>query len=337
MSETVRLCMIGAGRHSSANIYPYFHFLDGAEVVANADLDLSRAASAARAFGVPRSYADYHEMLDAEKPDGVLVCVNKEFHAGVAVELMDAGFHVYTEKPNAPSLAAALEVLEAQRRTGRICMTAYKKRFAPAYRKAREVIASEGFGEPSLLTVLRTKGYNPERDDPAAEYLLDWGCHVIDLVPWLFGRVRQVTALMTPGKTNSYAVSFLFATGAVGQLAITNRTGGCWEEVTAAGTNMMCARVWNSIEMCAYSGDQPVCGHRPSFTHGATHGSVEQGFVGELREFADAIRELRTPEADIGSTVHTVAIYEAILESVAAGGAVTDVPETPAAVEPKAS
>ena len=72
-------------------------------------------------------------MLEREKPDGVVVCVHADFHARVAIEAMEAGFHVYTEKPPALDLAQCREVLATQRRTGRVCMCAFKKRFAPAY------------------------------------------------------------------------------------------------------------------------------------------------------------------------------------------------------------
>ena len=38
-------------------------------------------------------------MLDEQRPDGVLVCVNSSFHAKVSLELMEMGYHVYVEKP----------------------------------------------------------------------------------------------------------------------------------------------------------------------------------------------------------------------------------------------
>ena len=87
----VRLCMIGAGRHSSRNMYPYFHYLEDTQVVANADLDLAKAERIAAPFGIPRSYTDYVEMLDREQPDGVMACVSAAFHAEVAADVMRRG------------------------------------------------------------------------------------------------------------------------------------------------------------------------------------------------------------------------------------------------------
>ena len=127
--RNIKLCIIGAGRHSAANIYPYLHHLDNARVVANADLDIEKAKSIASSFGIPNSYEDYREMLEKERPRGVIICVGGEFHARGAIDIMRLGFNVYTEKPPAPSLDMARQVLETKRETGRICMTAFKKRF----------------------------------------------------------------------------------------------------------------------------------------------------------------------------------------------------------------
>jgi predicted dehydrogenase len=215
-----------------------------------------------------------------------------------------------------------MAILAAQRKTGRIAMTAFKKRFAPAYQKARKIIASGDFGAPALLTVLRTKGYSPQNDSGQADYLLPWGCHAIDLVTYLFGNVAQVSALQSAGTTHAYAVNLCYANGALGQLAVTDRAGPVWEEATAIGGNMMTVRVQNSIQMTAYKGDQPCAAHSPEFSCGSKQGAVEQGFVGELQEFADAIAEGREPESNIVQATHSMAVYEAIKRSAQSGSIV---------------
>jgi predicted dehydrogenase len=326
MAEDIRLCMIGAGGHASWNIAPHLHIVHGARVVANCDLDVDRARRTAGRFGIERSYTDYREMVEKEAPDGVIVCVGPDFHWRAAIDLMECGCHVYTEKPNARTLEQSRKVLAAQRRTGKVCMVGYKKRYAPAYAKARDIVASAEFGAPSLLTVFRTKGFNRDNDDPADGYLLDWGCHGVDLVPFFFGHVAEVHAFTTPGSTNSYAVSFRFANGAVGSLCISNRAGHIWEEVTAVGGEMVTVRVRNSMFMEAHRADQPFAAHLPEFCSGARTSAIEQGFALELQAFVDAIRGGGEPPSTIAEATHTMAIYQAILQSAAEGNAVT-VPE----------
>jgi predicted dehydrogenase len=326
--DEIRLCIIGAGGHASRHIYPNLHVLEGTAVLANCDLDEGRARRIAAPFAIPRSYVDYRGMLEAERPDGVIVCVGPGFHARVSCELMEAGFHVYTEKPNAETLEQSARALEVSRRTGRICMVGYKKRFAPPYVRAKEIISGEEFGGPSLLNVYRTKGHNPERDDPNEPYLLPWGCHALDLLHFLFGPVERVHALTAEGTTESYAVAVGFRNGAVGTLALSNRPGGdIVEETTAVGRGRMRVVVERSLDMTAFRDGRSVAEYRPEFATGAYDGEDVQGFTGELREFVAAIREGREPESGIASATHTMAIYDAVSRSAASGEA-AEVEET---------
>ncbi len=311
--ERVRLCMIGAGNHSSTNIYPYFHFLaDRAEVVANCDLEVEKAREIGRRFGIERHYDDFHEMLDQEQPHGVMVCIGDRAHAELGVEIMRLGYHVYVEKPHAPTLEASRGMLETSRETGRICMVAFKKRFAPAYVEARKTIMSDEFGRPTMIQLMRGKG---GKGSDAPDWLWQWGCHLTDLVPYLFGPVGRVQAYKTDDDWSAVAVNLRFANGAVGTLAYCS-PGGNWEEVVAVGEAMKAVKVSNSIRMTRYHGNSPEGAHLPSFVAGYTHSAVEMGFVGELQEFAAAIREGRQPESNIAQATHTRALHEAIMESL---------------------
>jgi predicted dehydrogenase len=325
--EPTRLCMIGAGRHASRIIYSCFPLLRDAVVVANSDLDESRATGIAARYGIPRSYTDYRAMVARERPDGVVICVNSDFHARAAVELMEAGCHVYTEKPPAPDLAACRAMLEASRRTGRVCMTAFKKRFAPAYVKAKAVIAGEHFGPPALLTVTRTSGKWPDGEDSVNTYLRENSIHVVDLMAYLFGPVARVTATARPAATA--AMTFEFTNGGIGTLAVTDRMSYVrgWEVVVAVGDGGVCVQVDNSVEMSAFKLDQPIASHKPEFVSGTSISAVEQGFSGELQAFVDAIRTGMQPDANIGDAVHAMAILQAVRQSLR-DGRPADVEET---------
>jgi predicted dehydrogenase len=314
--------MIGAGGHASRIIYSCFPMLRDAHVVANCDLDEARATTVARRYGIERSYSDYSQMLDREKPDGVIICVAADFHARTATELLDAGFHVYTEKPPALNLAQCREMLNAQRRSGKVCMTAFKKRFAPAYMKARAVIAREDFGQPALLTITRTSGRWREGEDSVNVYLRENAIHVVDLAAYLFGPVARVTATARPIATA--AITFEFANGGIGTLAVTDRMSYArgWEVVTAVGGGGICLEVDNSVEMNAFKFDEPVAAHKPEFVSGNSMSNVEQGFSGELQAFVDAIRNGTQPDANIDDATHAMAILHAVKQSLKSGQAV---------------
>jgi predicted dehydrogenase len=308
--------MIGAGGHASRIIYSCFPLLQNAQVVANSDLDYERAVSAGRRYGVERSYTDYHEMLQQEKPDGVIVCVAADFHARTAIELMQAGYHVYTEKAPALDLAQCRQMLQTQQRTGKICMTAFKKRFAPAYMKAKNVIDGEDFGQPALLTITRTSGNWNGSDDTINTYLRENSIHVVDLAAYLFGPVKRVAAT---GRAVATAVLNLeYENGGIGNVAVTDRMSyqRGWEVVTAVGDGGVCIQVDNSVEMNAFKFDQPIASHKPEFVAGTSLSAVEQGFAGELQAFVEAIRSGTKPDASIEHATHAMAVLHAVRQSL---------------------
>jgi predicted dehydrogenase len=326
MPEELKLCMIGAGAHASYNIYPYFHFLKGGRVVANADLDIEKAKAIGSKFGINRSYSDYHEMLEKERPDGVLICVEAKFHARTSVELLNKGYHVYTEKPSSTSLDECRTMLAASKQNKRICMTAYKKRFAPAYVKARQIIQSPEFGKPVLLNLLRTKGPDKPSDDPNRAYMLQWGCHAIDLLTFLFGPIQRVSAIKIGDTPWAYAMHLQYASGAIGTFSVCDRIKARnLEDVTIIGSEGVVIKVDNSIEMIASKHNQPFAAHKGDFVNGSANGGREQGFVGELQAFVDAITSGQQPEANIEQGSHTMAVYEAIQKSASAGGKLLEV------------
>lgn len=309
------LCMIGAGRHASRNVYPCFALLRNARVVANADLDKDKAQALAQAYGIPNSYSDYRVMLETEKPDGVLVCVGPDFHARCAIELMESGHHVYTEKPPAVDLAQCQQVLKAQNRTGKVCMTAFKKRFAPAYVKTKGLLEEKTYGEPALLNILRTSGPYQSGN----RYILDSAIHVLDLAAFLCGSIGSVCA--TKGPEATYSIALTFAGSAVGTLSLTDRMSyrRGWEQVTLITTEGLCVQVDNSVEMLAFQHDRPVSAHKPEFVAGCSHSSVEMGFAGELQAFVDAISRNTVPQSTIAQATHTMAVIEALNRALQTG------------------
>jgi predicted dehydrogenase len=122
-----RICIVGAGQLSSRRIYAYIG-LAGAELVGVCDVDTEKARRNARRFG-GRAYAGLDRMLEREQPDGVIICINAEEHVRLAQQVLRRGVPVYTEKPPAPSAAAALELARLSKETGVLCTTAFKKRY----------------------------------------------------------------------------------------------------------------------------------------------------------------------------------------------------------------
>jgi predicted dehydrogenase len=316
-----RLGIVGAGNLSSRRIYPCLHAIDDLVLAAVCDLDEARARRNARKFGAERVFTDHGRMLAEADLDGVVVCVAPQTHEELALEVMAAGIPVYTEKPPAVSAAGARRMLEASRRSGTLCMTGFKKRYAPAYVKARGIVQGPDFGAPHLLSIDYASG--PYRNDPAnprSWFLLDFGLHIIDLTRYLFGEVAEVFAWER--QQTAYAVSLRFASGALGTLALTSHRDYAvsTEKVELTGGQGRMLTLANSVELTSWQDREIKAWHAPSFSTAGGDSLVETGFQGELVAFVDAARGGAEPPSSIASSYRTMLLYEAIKESAEAGG-----------------
>lgn len=307
----LRLGIIGAGINSSSFIYPALHDLP-VRLAAVCDRDQARAERNARVFGGESVYTDHVKMIKEADLEAVIVCIGPEEHARLAIEVMEAGLPVYTEKPPALTAADARQVLETSRRTGQICMTAFVKRFVPAYQRARAAIESPDFGPPSLLTANWSSGpfiLGNKPEDPRTWFLLDFCIHMIDLSRYLFGEVEQVYAHKLD--EIAYGMVLHFANGAVGTLGFSgNHAYTVTEKVELTGGSGHFISMPDAGKMMRFRDRDVVDWYETPFA--IIDGLVERGYRGELLEFVTAIREGRQPESSIASAYQTMRLYEAI-------------------------
>lgn len=316
-----KLGIIGAGNLSTKRIYPNLGTA-GAVLQAVCDLDRAKAEANAERFGGRAVHTDFREMLTKESLDGVIVCVGPEAHAELAPEVMRAGLPVYTEKPPAPTAEAAKRVWEVSQETGRLCMTAFKKRYARCYQRAKQFIDRE-IGEKRLISIDYCSAQY-SNDSLRRSFLHDFCIHCIDLVRFLFGDADTVYAAAKG--PDAYAVSLTFKDGSVGCLAFADgRSFGIpTEEVEITGSDGNFMRVHNSSQYTLWQ-SQKVTEHYepPLFTSGGDSG-IESGHLTELVAFVRAVGgDPSVVVSDIESSYRTMVLYEAIERSAVHGDVVT--------------
>src|SRR6185503_4313655 len=112
--NVVRMGIIGTGRVGRNRMKAYAG-IDGAKIVACADLNEAEGRRAAETYGVAHVYTSFRHLLARDDIDAVDVCLHNNFHMPVTVAALAAGKHVHCEKAMAGSyrdgeamLAAAL-------------------------------------------------------------------------------------------------------------------------------------------------------------------------------------------------------------------------------------
>jgi predicted dehydrogenase len=165
----------------------------GATLVAVADpSDAARAAAARLAPGAD-VYDDLASLLGSGRVDAVVVCAPSALHGPIALDVLEAGKHLYLEKPLAIDREGAERAAAAASGSGVVSAIGFNRRFHPAYLRLRNSLAEGGTGE---LRELRTRFCEPvagslpswkrERQTGGGA-LLDLASHHVDLVRFVAG------------------------------------------------------------------------------------------------------------------------------------------------------
>jgi myo-inositol 2-dehydrogenase/D-chiro-inositol 1-dehydrogenase len=263
-------------------------------------------------------------MLEVQEPDGVIICIGPEAHAEFAPVVLRAGYPVYTEKPPAPNAEAALEVAKVAKETGLLCTTAFKKRYATAYNRAKAWIGQFDPADLHSLSIDYASAQYPNDGTLRGTFLHDFCIHAIDLTRYLFGDPARVFAFSRG--PDAYAVSIQFASGAVGTLNLTDGRSFTIPteevEITARGGNFMTVHNSSSWRITE-NGETVEWREPPTFTSGGDSGN-DTGHLAELVDFIAALREGRkTTRSHIYESYKSMVFYEAIDESARTGRVVT--------------
>src|SRR5215475_14206829 len=111
MADKLRCAVIGAGGFGLDHLHS-LTTCHRAAAVALAETNPQRAREACARYHVPRSYADYRELLEQPDIDAVTVALPNHLHASVAIEALKARKHVLLEKPMATSGKEAGKILD---------------------------------------------------------------------------------------------------------------------------------------------------------------------------------------------------------------------------------
>jgi predicted dehydrogenase len=205
--KTYRAVLAGTGSIADAHVRAVEATHGRVKLVAAADLDAKRVGDFGARFHISETFTDYATMLQATKPDLVIVATPPGQHAAMSIAAMEAGAWVWCEKPLCGSLAEVDAIAAAEQKTGRYTACVFQMRFASSTAHLRDLAVSGQLGRP-LVAVCNTLWF---RD--AAYYSAPWrgtwaelggptmglGIHAMDHLLHLFGdwtEVRSIAATL---------------------------------------------------------------------------------------------------------------------------------------------
>ncbi len=168
---------------------------------ANAEL----AASRADEFGFEKATADWRRLIDDPDVDVVSVTTPNQFHAQMAIAALEAGKHVWCEKPMSPTFPDAQRMLKAVEASGRVAIMGYNYIQNPILRHMKTLIKDGAIGAVNHVRVEMDEDFMADPEAPfywkserSAGYgaLDDFAVHPLSLLWYLFGHVHSVVTDM---------------------------------------------------------------------------------------------------------------------------------------------
>ncbi len=149
-NDRVRVALIGNGIQGSGDARQ--SIAAGAELVAVADVYEGRLAKAKEVWGDHIfTTRDYREVLARKDVDAVIIAVPDHWHKQISIDAMNAGKDVYCEKPMVQLIEDGHDVIETQKRTGRVLQVGSQRVSSVVYQKAKELIEAGAIGEINLV------------------------------------------------------------------------------------------------------------------------------------------------------------------------------------------
>jgi predicted dehydrogenase/threonine dehydrogenase-like Zn-dependent dehydrogenase len=219
------VAFIGAGNHASGVLIPAFA-RTGARLTAIACSEGVSGIHAARKFGFAAVTTDIDAILGNPEVDAVVIATRHDTHAALVVKALEAGKHVFVEKP----LALTLDEIEAittayvQRLVDgnpQQLMVGFNRRFAPHIRRMRELLVQLGEPKAMVMTVnagaIAREHWTQDREIGGGR-LVGEACHFVDLLRFLAGApiVSHHGALMSSPSSDTATVQLAFADGSIG-------------------------------------------------------------------------------------------------------------------------
>jgi 2-alkyl-3-oxoalkanoate reductase len=197
-----RVAIVGAGLISDLHITG-LKAISGVTVEAIVDADATRAQAKAAQHGIATSFTNQREMIDAVKPDVVHVLTPPATHAELVIEALDAGTHVYVEKPMAASEQDCDRMIEAAARSGRELCIGHSLAFDPLLRRALATIERGGIGDVLHASAAfcfdpkRIPGYNSKAwyRRLAGGFVEDLATHPLSVLLRVLGTPHTITGV----------------------------------------------------------------------------------------------------------------------------------------------
>ena len=286
--DKVRVGIVGLGGFAHVARLPVLAGMDDVELVSCMCRTQSTVDKVKTQFGFKNGFTDLDAMIEHGDLDAVFVVTPKDTHYDIVLKLLDAGLHIFCEKPLELELSKGQRMVERAREADRVLMVGFNRRFAPVYERAKELFSES---PPDVCVGFKNR--------PGTEYraTMENTIHIVDLVRWYCGDVVELHGYSIyddPHYETTAASIMRFESGSIG-MVLGNRTCGQWMERMElyGGGKTVVVNCPDSVTVVDHETEHTV--HMGPIRMGWATLEEKMGFRQEVRHFVDCLRNGTVP------------------------------------------
>ena len=297
----LKIGIIGAGRIGKVHLESISYHVKNATVTAMADPFMNEETEKLiRSYGVSKVTKDYKDILNDKDIDAVLVCSSTDTHAAISIEAINAGKHVFCEKPVDHSIEKIQAVADALKEHPDIkFQVGFNRRFDHNFAAIRKAYDDGKIGEAHILKITSR---DPEPPNPAyikvsGGIFLDMTIHDFDMACFLTdsdveelyvnSAVLVEPAIGEQGDVNTAIITMKMANGALAVIDNSRKAAyGYDQRAELFGSKGMVATSNDTVSSAVISNADGVTGEKPLFFFLERYmGSFSE----EMRQFTEAV------------------------------------------------
>lgn len=297
----LKIGIIGAGRIGKVHLESISYHVKNATVTAMADPFMNEETEKLiRSHGVSKVTKDYKDILNDKDIDAVLVCSSTDTHAAISIEAINAGKHVFCEKPVDHSIEKIQAVADALKKHPDIkFQVGFNRRFDHNFAAIRKAYDDGKIGEAHILKITSR---DPEPPNPAyikvsGGIFLDMTIHDFDMACFLTNSdveelyvnsaVLVDPAIGEQGDVDTAIITMKMANGALAVIDNSRKAAyGYDQRAELFGSKGMVATSNDTVSSAVISNADGVTGEKPLFFFLERYmGSFSE----EMRQFTEAV------------------------------------------------
>lgn len=297
----LKIGIIGAGRIGKVHLESISYHVKNATVTAMADPFMNEETEKLiRSYGVSKVTKDYKDILNDKDIDAVLVCSSTDTHAAISIEAINAGKHVFCEKPVDHSIEKIQAIADALKEHPDIkFQVGFNRRFDHNFAAIRKAYDDGKIGEAHILKITSR---DPEPPNPAyikvsGGIFLDMTIHDFDMACFLTdsdveelyvnSAVLVDPAIGEQGDVDTAIITMKMANGALAVIDNSRKAAyGYDQRAELFGSKGMVATSNDTVSSAVISNADGVTGEKPLFFFLERYmGSFSE----EMRQFTEAV------------------------------------------------